>query len=246
MQNKPQYMDRYFISPFAIRFNFQPPEGFLTDKDVFNSYGLEVLGGYWKAGADPDVGTFKNRVYERLAFNERLAMETGVNAPIVAAVVTINSKRTVPKWMKRGIVMFDSIDDLPKAWQKNVASVSGCKFGGIAWKGGKLGELLNDIDDLLCSDDFAGIEDIQMSPADLKATGIKTEYIFTDCIKDAKKALSVRNGWSMNGEVTARDGYFTFEGIKAKGVTITRHNKELISIIAAAYGDATFGDFNEQ
>lgn len=245
MQNKP-YIDHYFIGPIAIRFDFQLPEGFLTDKDVFNSYGLEVLGGYWKHTEYHDAEEFRRQVTDRLESNDRLTMETGVNAPIKAALVTVNSNRTVPKWMKRGIVFFRDIDDLPKAWQKNVASVSGCEFGGIAWKGGKLGELLNDIDDLLCSDDFADIEDIQMSPADLKATGIKTEYIFTDRIRDAKKALSLRKGWSMNAEVTVRDGHFMFEGVKAKGVTITLHNKELISIIAATYGDATFGDFNEQ
>ena len=246
MQNKP-YIDHYFVGQIRIRFNFQPPEGFLTDKDVFNSYGLEVLGGYWHNVDKPDMDVFRERVYTKMSFHESLTlMETGINAPITAAVVTVNEKRTVPKWMKRGIVFFNDIDDLPKAWQKNVASVTGCEFGGIAWKGGKLGELLNDADGLLCSDDFAGIEDILMDPASLKATGIKTEYIFTDYVRDAKKAISLRKGWSMDAEVTVRDGYFSFEGIKAKGVTITRHNKELISILAATYGNATFGDFNEQ
>ena len=28
------YIDHYFIGPVAIRFDFQLPEGFLTDKDV--------------------------------------------------------------------------------------------------------------------------------------------------------------------------------------------------------------------
>lgn len=241
MQNKPQYMDRYFISPFAIRFNFQPPEGFLTDKDVFNSYGLEVLGGYWKSGADPDVGAFKNRVYERLAFNERLTMETGVNAPIVAAVMTVNSKRTVPQWMNRGIVFFNDIDDLPKAWQKNVASTTGCEAGGIAWKGGKLGQLLDDVNDLLRSDEFDGIEDILMSPADVKATGIKAQFGWIDNSKDAKKAMSLRKGWSMRLKISASDGRFGGEFLKAKGVKITDRNEALIQAFAAAYGE-----FNEQ
>nr|DAM95672.1 MAG TPA: hypothetical protein [Caudoviricetes sp.] len=241
MQNKPQYMDRYFISPFAIRFNFQPPEGFLTDKDVFNSYGLEVLGGYWKAGADPDVGAFKNRVYERIAYNERLTMDIGVNAPIVAAVMTVSSNRTVPQWMKRGIVFFNDIDDLPKAWQKNVASTTGCDAGGIAWKGGKLGELLNDANDLLRSDEFYGIEDITMSPEDVKATGIKAKFGWLSDAKEAKKAMSLRKGWSMRLKVAASDGHFGGEFLKAKGVQITDNNEALIQAFASQYGE-----FDEQ
>lgn len=236
MQNKP-CINHYFIGPIAIRFDFQPPEGFLTDKDVFNSYGLEVLGGYWKHTDYHDAEEFRRQVTERLESNDRLTMETGVNAPITAALVTVNSNRTVPKWMKRGIVMFNSIDDLPKAWQKNVASVSGCEFGGIAWKGGKLGELLNDADDLLRYDDFDGIEDIQMSPADVKATGITTKFGWLDNAKDAKKALSLRKGWSMRLEVRASDGYFGGEYVKAKGVMITDHNKMLIETFASTYGD---------
>lgn len=160
MQNKP-YIDHYFVSPIRIRFNFQPPEGFLDDKDVFNSYGLDVLGSYWHNVDKPDMNVFHERVYTKMSFHGSLTlMETGINAPIVVAIVTVNSQYTVPQWMKRGIVFFRDIDHLPKAWQKNVASLSGCEVGGIAWKGGKLGELLNDADDLLRYDDFCGIEDI--------------------------------------------------------------------------------------
>lgn len=240
MRNKP-YIDHYFVGPIRIRFNFQPPEGFLTDKDVFNSYGLEVLGGYWKANADPDMETFHSRVYDRLAFNESLIMETGINAPIKVAVVTVNSKRTVPKWMKRGIVFFNDIDDLPKAWQKNVASITGCDMGGIAWKGGKLGELLNDADRLLSSADFGDIEDVIMSLEDVKAIGIKAKFGWLSDAKEAKKAMSLRKGWSMRLKVSARDGHFGGEFLKANGVQITDHNEALIQAFAA-----TYGEFDEQ
>lgn len=235
------YIDHYFIGPVAIRFDFQPPEGFLTDKDVFNSYGLEVLGGYWKANADPDMDTFKNRVYERLAFNGRLTNETGVNAPITVAIVSVNINRTVPKWMKRGIVFFNDIDDLPKAWQKNVASITGCEVGGIAWKGGKLGELLNDADRLLSSDDFDGIEDVIMNPEDVKATGIKAKFGWLSDAKEAKKAMSLRKGWSMRLKVSASDGHFGGEFLKANGVKITDRNEALIQAFAE-----TYGEFDEQ
>lgn len=245
MQNKP-YIDHYFVGPIRIRFNFQPPEGFLTDKDVFNSYGLEVLGGYWRNVDKPDMNfsmdIFRERVYTKMSFHESLTiMETGINAPITVAIVAVNEKRTVPKWMKRGIVFFNDIDDLPKAWQKNVASLSGCEVGGIAWKGGKLGELLNDADDLLRYDDFDGIEDIQMSPADVKATGITAKFRWLDSAKDAKKAMSLRKGWSMRLTVNASDGHFGGEYVKAKGVKITYHNQALIEAFAS-----TYGDFDEQ
>ena len=235
------YIDHYFIGPVAIRFDFQPPEGFLTDKDVFNSYGLEVLDGYWKANADPDMYTFKNRVYERLAFNGRLTNETGVNAPITVAIVSVNINRTVPKWMKRGIVFFNDIDDLPKAWQKNVASITGCEVGGIAWKGGKLGELLNDADRLLSSDDFDGIEDVIMNPEDVKATGIKAKFGWLSDAKEAKKAMSLRKGWSMRLKVSVSDDHFSGEFLKVKGVQITDHNEALIQAFASIYGE-----FDEQ
>lgn len=236
MQNKP-YIDHYFVGPIRIRFDFQPPEGFLTDKDVFNSYGLEVLGGYWNVVADPDMDKFKNRVYERLAFNERLIMDPVVNAPITVAVVTVNSKRPVPKWLKRGIVFFNDIDDLPNAWRKNVASITGCDAGGIAWKGGKLGELLNDANDLLRSDDFDGIEDVIMSPADVKATGIKAKFGWLSDAKEAKKAMSLRKGWSMRLKVSASDGRFSGEFLKAKGVKLTDRNEALIQAFASQYGE---------
>jgi len=240
MSNK-SYIDHYFVGPVRIRFDFQPPEGFLTDKDVFNSYGLKVLGGYWNAGTAPDMKAFHSRVYERLAFNERLIMDPIVNAPITVAIVTVNNKRPVPKWLKRGIVFFTDIDDLPKMWQKNVASITGCDAGGIAWKGGKLGELLDDANDLLRSDEFDGIEDILMSPADVKATGIKAEFGWLDNAKDAKKAMSLRKGWSMRLKVSASDGHFGGEFLKAKGVKITDRNEALIQAFAA-----TYGEFNEQ
>lgn len=240
MQNSP-YLNHCFVGPVRIRFDFQPSEGFLTDKDVFNSYGLEVLGGYWKANADPDMETFHSRVYDRLAFNESLIMETGINAPIKVAVVTVNSKRTVPKWMKRGIVFFNDIDDLPKAWQKNVASITGCDMGGIAWKGGKLGELLNDADRLLSSADFGDIEDVIMSLEDVKATGIKAKFGWLSDAKEAKKAMSLRKGWSMRLKVAASDGHFGGEFLKAKGVKITDRNEALIQAFAA-----TYGEFDEQ
>lgn len=240
MQNSP-YLNHYFVGPVRIRFDFQPPEGFLTDKDVFNSYGLEVLGGYWNAGTAPDMEAFHSRVYERLAFNERLIMDPIVNAPITVAIVAVNEKHTVPKWMKRGIVFFNDIDDLPKAWQKNVASLSGCEVGGIAWKGGKLGELLNDADDLLRYDDFDGIEDIQMNPADVKATGITAKFRWLDNAKEAKKAMSLRKGWSMRLKVAASDGHFGGEYIKAKGILITDHNEAFVQTFAS-----TYGDFDEQ
>ena len=231
------YIDHYFIGPVAIRFDFQPPEGFLTDKDVFNSYGLEVLGGYWRGNADPDAYEFRDRVYGRLEFNSRLIMETGINAPITVAIATVNNQRPVPKWMKRGIVFFNDIDDLPKAWQKNVMNMTGCESGGIAWKGGKLGELLNDADDLLSYDDFDGIEDIQMSPADVKATGITAKFRWLDNAKEAKKAMSLRKGWSMRLKVAASDGHFGAEFLKAKGVKITDHNQALIEAFAFTYGE---------
>ena len=200
-----------------------------------------MLGGYWKASADPDMDTFKNRVYERLAFNERLTNETGVNAPITVAIVSVNINRTVPKWMKRGIVFFNDIDDLPKAWQKNVASITGCEVGGIAWKGGKLGELLNDADRLLSSVDFDGIEDVIMNPGDVKATGIKAKFGWLSDAKEAKKAMSLRKGWSMRLKVSASDGRFSGEFLKANGVQITDHNEALIQAFAA-----TYGEFDEQ
>ena len=236
MQNKPYIVDHYFVGPIRIRFDFQPPEGFLTDKDVFNSYGLEVLGGYWRPGADPDASEFRDRVYGRLEFNNRLIMETGINAPIKVAIVNVNKERTVPKWMKRGIVFFNDIDDLPKAWQKNVMILTDCDVGGIAWKGGKLGELLNDADYLLTSDDFSGIRDVHIDSVAQKATGITTAYCFTEDAKEAKKALSLRKGWSMLATIRAKDGDFTGEITKAKGVEITYHNQELIQTIAMAYG----------
>ena len=237
MQNKP-YIDHYFVGPIRIRFKFQPPEGFLNDKDAFNSYGLEVLGDYWRNVDKPDMDVFRERVYTKMSFHESLTlMETGINAPITVAVVVVNEKCTVPKWMKRGIVFFRDIDHLPKAWQKNVASLSGCEVGGIAWKGGKLGELLNDADDLLRYDDFDGIEDIHMSPSDVKATGITAKFGWLDNAKDAKKALSLRKGWSMRLEVRASDGHFGGEYVKAKGVMITDHNKTLIETFASTYGD---------
>ena len=241
MQNKP-YIDHYFVSPIRIRFNFQPSECFLDDKDVFNSYGLDVLGGYWRNVDKPDMDVFRERVYTKMSFHESLTlMETGINAPIVVAIVTVNSQYAVPQWMKRGIVFFRNIDHLPKAWQKNVASLSGCEVGGIAWKGGKLGELLNDADDLLRYDDFDGIEDIQMSPADVKATGIKAKFGWLDSAKDAKKAMSLRKGWSMRLKVSARDGHFGGELLKAKGVKLTDRNEALIQAFAAQYGE-----FDEQ
>lgn len=241
MQNK-YYIDRYFVGPIRIVFNFQPPEGFLTDKDVFNSYGLEVLGGYWRNVDKPDMDVFHERVYTKMSFHESLTlMETSINAPITVAVVAVNEKLTVPKWMKRGIVFFNDIDHLPKAWQKNVASLSGCEVGGIAWKGGKLGELLNDADDLLRYDDFDGIEDIQMSPADVKATGITAKFRWLDNAKEAKKAMSLRKGWSMRLKVAASDGHFGGEFLKAKGVKITDRNEALIQAFAA-----TYGEFDEQ
>lgn len=241
MQNKLYVVDHYFVGPIAIRFDFQPPEGFLTDKDVFNSYGLEVLGDYWRSNADPDACEFRDRVYGRLEFNSRLSMETGINAPITVAIVTVNSQRPVPKWMKRGIVFFNDIDDLPKAWQKNVMNMTGCESGGIAWKGGKLGELLNDADHLLSSDDFNGIEDAIMSPADVKATGIKAKFGWLSDAKEAKKAMSLRKGWSMRLKVAASDGHFGGEFLKAKGVKITDRNEALIQAFAA-----TYGEFDEQ
>lgn len=241
MQNKLYVVDHYFVGHIAIRFDFQPPEGFLTDKDVFNSYGLEVLGDHWRSNADPDAYEFRDRVYGRLEFNSRLTMETGINAPITVAIVTVNSQRPVPKWMKRGIVFFNDIDHLPKAWQKNVASLSGCEVGGIAWKGGKLGELLNDADDLLRYDDFDGIEDIQMSPADVKATGITAKFRWLDNAKEAKKSMSLRKGWSMRLKIAASDGHFGGEFLKAKGVKITDRNEALIQAFAA-----TYGEFDEQ
>lgn len=241
MQNKP-YVDHYFVGPIRIRFNFQPPEGFLTDKDVFNSYGLEALGGYWHNVDKPDMEVFCERVYTKMSFHKSLTlMETGINAPITVAVVAVNEKRTVPKWMERGIVFFNDIDDLPKAWQKNVASLSGCEVGGIAWKGGKLGDLLNDADDLLCYDDFDGIEDIQMSPADVKATGITAKFRWLDNAKEAKKAMSLRKGWSIRLKVAASDGHFGGEFLKAKGVKLTDRNEALIQAFAA-----TYGEFDEQ
>lgn len=241
MRNK-SYIDCYFVGPIRIRFNFQPPEGFLTDKDVFNSYGLEVLVDYWLNVDKPDIDVFHERVYTKMSFYESLTlMETGINAPITVAVVAVNEKRTVPKWMKRGIVFFNDIDHLPKAWQKNVASLSGCKVGGIAWKGGKLGELLNDADDLLRYDDFDGIEDIQMSPADVKATGITAKFRWLDNAKEAKKAMSLRKGWSMSLKIAASDGHFGGEFLKAKGVKITDRNEALIQAFAA-----TYGEFDEQ
>lgn len=236
MQNKPYVVDHYFVGPIRIRFDFQLPEGFLTDKDVFNSYGLEVLGGYWGGNADPDACEFRDRVYGRLEFNNYLIMETGINAPIKVAIVKVNKERTVPKWMKRGIVFFNDIDDLPSAWQKNVMTLTDCDVGGIAWKGGKLGELLNDADDLLTLDDFSEIGDVHIDPAAQKATGITTAYCFTEDVKEAKKALSLRNGWSMLATIRAKDGDFTGEITKAKGVKITYHNQELIQTIAMAYG----------
>lgn len=241
MQNKP-YIDHYFVGPIRIRFNFQPPEGFLDDKDVFNSYGLEVLGGYWHNVDKPDMkffmDIFRERVYTKMSFHKSLTlMETGINAPITVAIVAVNENLTVPKWMKRGIVFFNDIDHLPKAWQKNVASLSGCEVGGIAWKGGKLGELLNDADDLLRYDDFDGIEDIQMSPSDVKATGITAKFGWLDNAKDAKKAMSLRKGWSMRLEVRSSDGHFGGEYVKAKGVMITDRNKALIETFASTYGD---------
>lgn len=236
MQNKPYVVDHYFVGPIRIRFDFQSPEDFLIDKDVFNSYGLEVLGGYWRGNADPDACEFRDRVYGRLEYNSRLIMETGINAPITVAIVTVNSQRPVPKWMKRGIVFFNDIDDLPKAWQKNVMVLTDCDVGGIAWKGGTLGELLNDADDLLTSDDFSGIRDVHIDLAAQKATGITTAYCFTEDAKEAKKALSLHNGWSMLATIRAKDGDFTGEITKAKGVKITYHNQELIRTIAMAYG----------
>lgn len=241
MQNKP-YVDHYFVGPIRIRFNFQPPEGFLTDKDVFNSYGLEVLSDYWHNVDKPNIDVFHERVYTKMSFYESLTiMETGINAPITVAVVAVNEKFTVPKWMKRGIVFFNDIDHLPKAWQKNVASLSGCEVGGIAWKGDKLGELLNDADDLLRYDDFEGIEDIQMSPADVKATGITAKFRWLDNAKEAKKSMSLRKGWSMRLKVAASDCHFGGEFLKAKGVKITDHNEALIQAFAA-----TYGEFDEQ
>ena len=236
MQNKPYVVDHYFVGPIRIRFDFQLPEDFLIDKDVFNSYGLEVLGGYWRGNADPDASEFRDRVYGRLEFNNSLIMETGINAPITVAIVTVNSQRPVPKWMKRGIVFFNDIDDLPKAWQKNVMVLTDCDVGGIAWKGGKLGELLNDADYLLTSDDFSGIRDVHIDSVAQKATGITTAYCFTEDAKEAKKALSLRKGWSMLATIRAKDGDFTGEITKAKGVEITYHNQELIQTIAMAYG----------
>lgn len=236
MQNKPYVVDHYFVGPIRIRFDFQPPEGFLTDKDVFNSYGLEVLGGYWRGNADPDACEFRDRVYGRLEYNSSLIMETGINAPITVAIVTVNSQRPVPKWMKRGIVFFNDIDDLPKAWQKNVMVLTDCDVGGIAWKGGKLGELLNDADYLLTLDDFSGIRDVHIDLMAQKATGITTEYCFTKNAKKAKKELSLRNGWSMLATIRAEDGDFTGEITKAEGVKITYHNQELIKTIAMACG----------
>lgn len=241
MRNK-TYIDHYFVGPIRIRFNFQLPEGFLTDKDVFNSYGLEVLSDYWRNVDKPNIDVFHERVYTKMSFYESLTiMETGINAPITVAVVAVNEKLTVPKWMKRGIVFFNDIDDLPKAWQKNVASLSGCEVGGIAWNGGKLGELLNDANDLLRYDDFDGIEDIQMSPADVKATGIKAKFGWLDNAKDAKKAMSLRKGWSMRLKVAASDGHFGGEFLKAKGVQITDRNEALIQAFAV-----TYGEFDEQ
>lgn len=236
MQNKPYVVDHYFVGPIRIRFDFQLPEDFLIDKDVFNSYGLEVLGGYWRGNADPDACEFRDRVYGRLECNSRLIMETGINAPITVAVVTVNSQRPVPKWMKRGIVFFNDIDDLPKAWQKNVMVLTDCDVGGIAWKGGKLGELLNDADYLLTLDDFSGIRDVHIDLMAQKATGITTAYCFTEDAKEAKKALSLCKGWSMLATIRAKDGDFTGEITKAKGVEITYHNQELIRTIAMAYG----------
>lgn len=240
MRNK-SYIDHYFVGPVRIRFDFQPPEGFLTDKDVFNSYGLEVLGGYWNTGTAPDMKAFHSRVYERLAFNERLIMDPIVNAPITVAIVTVNNKRPVPKWLKRGIVFFTDIDDLPKMWQKNVASITGCDAGGIAWKGGKLGELLNDANDLLHSDEFYGIENITMSPEDVKATGIKAKFGWLSDAKEAKKAMSLRKGWSMRLKVSASDDHFGGQFLKAKGVKLTGRNEALIQAFAAQYGE-----FDEQ
>lgn len=237
MQNNPYVVDHYFVGPIRIRFDFQLPEGFLTDKDVFNSYGLEVMGDYWKNVDEPNADVFHERVYTKMSFHESLTiMETGINAPITVAVVAVNEKLTVPKWMKRGIVFFRDIDDLPKAWQKNVMVLTDCDVGGIAWKGGKLGELLNDADYLLTLDDFSGIRDVHIDLVAQKATGITTAYCFTEDAKEAKKALSLRKGWSMLATIRAKDGDFTGEITKAKGVEITYHNQELIQTIAMAYG----------
>lgn len=241
MQNKPYVVDHYFVGPVRIRFDFQPPEGFLTDKDVFNSYGLEVFGDYWRPGADPNAREFRDRVYGRLEFNNRLIMETGINAPIKVAIVKVNKERTVPKWMKRGIVFFNDVDDLPKAWHKSVMNMTGCESGGIAWKGGKLGELLNDANDLLRSDEFDGIEDVIMSPEDVKATGIKAKFGWLSDAREAKKAMSLRKGWSMRLKISASDCHFGGEFLKAKGVKITDRNEALIQAFAA-----TYGEFDEQ
>lgn len=89
---------------------------------------------------------------------------------------------------------------------------------------------------LLTSDDFSGIRDVHIDLAAQKATGITTEYCFTEDAKEAKKALSLRKGWSMLATIRAKDGDFTGEITKAKGVEITYYNQELIQTIAMAYG----------